>query len=277
MATPPSLRATALGHGYEGWCNLKSDRLVTIAGVAILIACVANFVLIAVLIVEQYGLDTLARMFVPTMSVVVAVWAVIWQQFKVDHREADKREANSIAARAVMPPALLEIVRYAVECAAKIRSVYPEDGLILSATGIQVIAGHLICPTPESLAIPPIPYSALATMKECISLASREEAKTMARSVVMIQMHHSRMEAFIKSVLMKEISEVDCVRMLEDTIVLHAMNASLFIYARFQSENIAAESWKDDLYSSCYSCGVNDGEYRKLHATLKNVYDRDTI
>ena len=238
---------------------MRNFHLVDAAGVALIFCCLAITAWIVVLVVEQFGWQSSAAMLISGAGVVAGIWTVVWQQSQITRRETEARRSKNLAARAVMPPALSAITRYAKESAGCILSIYGPDETVLA-----------VVPAPE---LPAIPYDSLTVLKECVEFADDADGRLIASCVRLIQIQNARLAGFLEKYAESAVSPYDCLTILADTIELHAFCGSLFEYARMSVDSIPPDEWKRDVLSSCWQCGAFEGDYDALLAALRGRHN----
>jgi hypothetical protein len=231
--------------------------ILRLAGAALIALFVALTMWIATETIKNFGI--IGPIWVaPTVTatgVVVAAWAAVWQQYRIDRRERAQRLRKETAARALMSAALSEICVYAQDCAAKIATLYENVGTARSAW--------------RSVPTARFPIEAIKMLRDCIEHTDGDAAAPIIALIKTLQIQHSR----VRELFTKDADTVaysyECNMYLSDAIEVHADASGLFYYARSQKPEAAVQSRDHLITASASSCKIIDYEFPEVFAYMK--------
>jgi hypothetical protein len=186
----------------------------------------------------------------------------IWHQVRQSQRQEDeRRRRQNLAARAMMPVALMEIHRYARECVSVLVPVLPDGPE-------QRIAAQIG-------EIPPIPADALFTLRQSVEFGSNEIAAWLSDLIRSLQIQHARITDAKHDIEREGATIVlrsNILQYIVDSLDILARADKLYPYAR-RDTNVAPEKLQDgDLRTAARGCDLWADDDSELFVRIKQTY-----
>lgn len=185
---------------------------------------------------------------VTAAGVITAALLSLWQQHEIEEREIKQRRRKSVAARAVMPPALANICEYAERCAHTLKDFYGT-----SDEESTILAGPL--------PVPHFPSDSIMVLRDCIEHADEKDIEGIAACIKKLQTQNSRVSRLLlrSDYTPITIHEIDSI--LFDTIDLHVCSSSLFPYARLDTSATDSELKEKYIIESASVCKIREDAF----------------
>lgn len=177
--------------------------------------------------------------------------------------EEDRRSAKLAASRTVLPLSLSAISDYASVCA---RSCHD----MLLQCRDEHYPRNL--PIPE---FPPVPDQAISTLKEIVEYLNDDERIAFARLAGKLQVQSARLRGMRKDLSAKTVTNQNSIEDYTlDACEVYARCATLFDYARFESETLPRGISSLDVAGAVHNVGIFSGFSETLRSKAsRHVYD----
>ena len=208
-----------------------------------------------------YNFQTLIAGALALGGAVVTIWGIRHQVKQSENQENERRRRQNMAARAMMPVALMEIHRYARECVSVLLPVLPDPPE-------QRITAHIG-------EIPPIPADALFTLRQSVEFGSNEIATYLSDLIRYIQIQHARITDAKRDLLREGGTIVLRANILQytiDSLDILARADKLYPYARRDVDVVPEKLQDHDLRTAARACGIWDDDDSELFIRIKRDY-----
>lgn len=231
--------------------------LLRVAGLTLILLCLTFTIWLVNELIRNFQLTNAWQPWVTAFGVIAAAWFAIWQQNKIEEREARQRRRKSVAARAIMPAALAEICEYAEQCAATVKVGYP------SGQGGTIIAG--------TIPVPKFPSDAIKVLRDCIEHGDDKDIAKISILIGKLQVQNTRITPFLLRSDFKTVTAHNYDMFLSDIIDLHACCASLFPYARFEDVAENCQTYEQLIRASASCCNIYDYAYPHVFEYMRRI------
>jgi hypothetical protein len=199
------------------------------------------------------------------LALIGAMWTVyyIHRQIKqVDDLEKARRSREELAARAVLPLALSQLVQYANECLQLIKdhSMQPEN---LHRP-----------PLGENIELPTVQRDIIGTLQACVRYGDDNVVAQISTLLATLQVQQARLRDLISRRAQwpnRRIPRVQALDVMIDAAEVHAKASALFEYGR-EVADMRAKSTRQEINSAFFRIGIVTADEADLNDVLNRRY-----
>ena len=210
-------------------------------------------------------LDKWQTLLAGVLALIGAMWTVyyIHRQIKqVDELEKARRSKEELAARAVLPLALSQLVQYASECLRVIKDHSVQPGML---------SGD---PLDENAGLPTVQRDIIGTLQACVRYGDNTVVGQISTLLAAIQVQQARLrELIIRSARRpdRRICRVEAIEAMIDAAEIHAKASALFEYGR-EIADMRAKSTRQEIDSAFIQAGIVTVDENDLNEVLNRRY-----
>ncbi len=190
---------------------------------------------------------------VSTICIVAVFLVWIRQQRQIGARHALECRRRGLAARAVLPGALMDICKYSEECARVLRSYLDrtdEDRDGFASLGPSA---------------PAVPADVVKIIRGCIENAEEDDIPRLAECIRRLQVQHARLQSLLDR---QPVAAERLNSRLVDAILLHAYTSRLFPYALTAKRYDSDRTYVQYVSASAHACGIFEYQYPEIFKIL---------
>jgi hypothetical protein len=210
-------------------------------------------------------LDKWQTLLAGVLALIGAMWTVyyIHRQIKqVDELEKARRSKEELAARAVLPLALSQLVQYASECLRVIKDRSVQPGMLPGD------------PLDENAGLPTVQRDIIGTLQACVRYADNTVVGQISTLLAAIQVQQARLrELIIRSARRpdRRIPRFEAIGAMIDAAEIHAKASALFEYGR-EIADMRAKSTRQEIDSAFFQTGIVTVDENDLNEVLNRRY-----